>query len=257
MASENTKRSKSICLGVLSIILVVVWIVIDILDDVIAPENQYPNIYGILIILFWFAAIAIGVLAIIIGLSNKCTTGVIGGGIGAGFSAFISLASPLMFVSTISSGRYPCQQEMQHLSSAIEQYCKQNEGYLPDAEAWYDQLLKIVEYKNYYSNPSRNDVITGPNGEVSVFAFNKNLDGYRLADIDRQTVLLFETDRGWNQNGTSDILLPEGHPGYYVLIEGGCHFVFVGPDSTLTVEFVKSSKIDSLNWGNETVSGTK
>jgi hypothetical protein len=248
MTSENTKRSKSMCLGVLSMILGVVSVAIPVVYDVIAPENQFPNIYGILIILSWFAAIAIGISAIIIGRSVKFKRGVIGGYIGVGFSAFFFLSSLFLYVCTISDGRFHCQHEIQYLSSAIQQYCKQNEGYFPDEEAWCDQLLKIVEYKDYYSNPSRNDVTIGPNGEISDFAFNKNLDGYRLADFDHKTVLLFETERGWNQNGISDILLPEGHPGYYVFIEGGYHFVFVGPDSTLTVEFVKNSKIDRLNW---------
>ncbi len=247
MGSENTTRSKSICLGVLSIIL---WVMPFVIAEVKPPESQYPNIYGALILLSWFAAIAIGVLAIIIGHSVKCKTGVIGGCIGAGCSAFLFLSMLLMFVSTTStSGRSGCFFRMQELSSAIEQYCKQNEGYLPDAEAWCDQLVKTVEYPKFFSiSPPSELYVNTPIRKISEFAFNKNLDGYRLADIDRKTVLLFETDPGWNQNGTSDILLPEGHFGYYVLIEGGSHFLFVGPDSTLTVEFVKSSKIDSLNW---------
>lgn len=255
MTSENTKRSKSICLGVLSIILGVMPFVIDGVEP---PESRHPNIYGTLIVLSCFAAIAIGILAIIIGLSDKCTTGVIGGCIGGGFTAYCFLAMLYLYACTISSFRPSCQRAMQNLSSVIQQYCEQNEGHLPDAEAWCNQLVESVEngrvflYQRWSGKINR-----GPDGEISNYALNKNLDGYRLADIDRKTVLLFETDPGWNQNGTSDILLPEGHPGYYVLIEGGCHFVFVGPDSTLTVEFVKSSKINSLNWGNETVLGTK
>ncbi len=183
------------------------------------------------------------------GRSVKFKTGVIGGYIGAGFSVYCLLVSLLMFACTSSDGRSHCFYEMQELSSAIEQYCKQNKGYLPEAEAWCDQLVKTVEYPKFFSiSPPSELYVNTPIRKISEFAFNKNLDGYRLSDIDRQTVLLFETDRGWNQNGTSDILLPKGHIGYYVLIEGGYHFVFVGPDSTLTVEFVKNSNIDSLNW---------
>ena len=87
MASENTKRLTSICLGVLSMILGVVAVAIDVVYDPVAPENQFPDIYGTLIILFWFAAIAIGIPAIIIGRSVKFKAGVISGCIGAGFSA--------------------------------------------------------------------------------------------------------------------------------------------------------------------------
>lgn len=244
MKSENAKRLMSIYLGGLSLILGAVALVIPYST----PEHRFPNIHGFFILLSWFAAIAIGILAIKIGRSVKFKTGVIGGCIGVGFSAFFFIIMHLLFLPTISDGRMHCHREMQHLTSAIQQYCKQNEGSLPNAETWCDQLVETIEYGKFFSGTWGTDVTYGSGGAISEFAFNKNLDGYRLADINRKTVLLFETDRGWNQNSTSDILLPEGHPGYYVLFEGGSHFLFVGPDSTLTVEFIKNSEIDSVNW---------
>lgn len=246
MTSENTKRLTSICLVVLSVILGVVAIVIK---WVLPPENQYPNIYGVFILLFWFAAFAIGILAIIYGRLVKFRAGVIVGCVGVGFSVLLFILLHIGFLLSVSASRMPCQRAMQNLSSVMQQYCRQNEGSLPDAERWCNQLVKSVKNGRVFWHPYwSGKIIRGPNGEISNFAFNENLDGYRLADIDRQTVLLFETDAGWNQNGTSDILLPKVHPGYYVLIEGGAHFLFVGPDSTFTVKFIKNSEIDSLNW---------
>ncbi|MHC4999502.1 MAG: hypothetical protein ACYTE1_01565, partial [Planctomycetota bacterium] len=85
----------------------------------------------------------------------------------------------------------------------------------------------------------------------SGFAFNKNLGGCKLSDIDRKTVLLFHADRGWNQNGTSAILPSSRYMGFWPFFEGGSPFAFIGPDSTFTVKFINNSEIDSLNWTPE------
>lgn len=248
MKPENTKRLTSICLAVLSVIFVLIPFV---LNEGMPSENRFPNMIGFFSLFFCFSAIVVGVIAIIIGRSVKFRAGIIGGYIGAGIPAFLLIMLVLGFMLTISTGRVPCKIDMQDFSSMIQQYCKLNKGALPEAEAWCDQLFTSVENESIDSSfwfPNSIGFTYGPDEKKINYAFNKNLDGYRLADIDRQTVLLFETNPGWNQNGTSEIMLPEGHPGYYILIEGGAHFLFVGPDSTLTVKFIKNSEIDSLNW---------
>ena len=42
-------------------------------------------------------------------------------------------------------------------------------------------------------------------GEIQ-FAYNKNLSGIRLDEIDDDVVLLFEADGDWNLNGTGELL---------------------------------------------------
>lgn len=255
MKSEKTKRLTTICLGLLSIILgVVPYVSLFIRTQKSEVSIQTTEMYWTFIQLSWFAAIAIGILAIKTGCSVKFKTGVVLGRFGAGIGAFLFVVNLLMFVCTISDGRQTCIYDLRYLNSAIQQYCKQNEGALPNAEVWCDKILESVENRKLFTTfrgSSSQDMTYVPEGKISNFAFNKNLDGYRLSDIDRQTVLLFETDPGWNQNGTSDILLPEEHPGYTVLIDGGSHFLFVGPDSTITVKFIKNSKIDNLDWGGK------
>lgn len=246
MTPENTKRLTSICLAVLSVTL---GFVAGLIEEAMPPKSRFPNIYGAFILLSLLAAIAIGVLAIIVGRSVKCKSGIVAGCIAVVLIALPFLLSHYLFVCTISDQRFSCKRGLQELHSAMEQYCNQNEGRLLNAKKWSDQLVESVGTKNVFNYQHWSGEITrGPNGELSNYGYNNNLDGYRLADIDRQTVLVFEAEPGWNQNGTSNILLPEGHPGYYVLIEGGAHFLFVGPDSTFTVKFIKNSEIGSLNW---------
>ena len=142
---------------------------------------------------------------------------------------------------------------MQTLSNAIKEYCEQNDGTLPNADIWCDQLMDLKE--NGVKDLSVDAFQSGSHIEyesgISIkegYAFNKNLDGFKLSEIDRPTVLLFETDFCWDQNGTSDMLPLPVHSGYWPFYARGYHFVFVGPNSTFTVEFVKNSELGSLNW---------
>lgn len=252
MKSEKTKRRTSVWLGVMSLALGVVPYVISVMTQEVQALERIHNEYQFFLMPFWFASIAMGVLAIITAHSAKFKVGVVLGRIGVGVTVFFFLGTLLLFFGTISDGRVHCCFEMQDLSNATLKYCKQNKGTLPDADAWCDQLIGLAEnIEVYYSQKflvGGHDLDGIPDGRISTFAFNKNLDGYRLADIDRQTVLLFETNLGWNQNGTSAILRPEGHSGFWPFIDSGYHFVLVGPGATFTVKFIKHSNLDSLNW---------
>ncbi|MCK4997882.1 MAG: hypothetical protein KAS23_00050 [Anaerohalosphaera sp.] len=246
--SEKRKRLISLCLGILSLMLGVPPYLICVLHwELLFPE--YDNF----LVLFWFAAIATGLLATKTARAVKFKPGIILGRIGFGISTFLFLLMLLLFAETISDGRMTCSREMQDLSSVTQQYSEHNEGTLPDADTWCDQLLEsagdLEIFERFEAWISSSDSNVSYSHEIITrYAININLDSYRLADIDRQTVLMFETDIGWNQNGTSDILVPEGHPGFWPFFEGGYHFIFVGPDSTFTVKFIKNSELDSLNW---------
>ncbi|MHC4293155.1 MAG: hypothetical protein ACYSTX_02585, partial [Planctomycetota bacterium] len=50
------------------------------------------------------------------------------------------------------------------------------------------------------------DTFKHPLIEGSVIAFNKNLDGMRLLDVDKNTVLLFEAKGGWNLAGGKELM---------------------------------------------------
>lgn len=201
-------------------------------------------------VLLWFALAVLGVLAVIAGVISRFKAGVVLGAIGAGLCAFLCFLAIVIVGKGIGS-REICYHEIQVLTRAIQEYCEQNEGTLPDADSWCDQLVESAGNEAYFSIGSFLGGRRGPSSNSekrSCFAFNENLDGYRLSEIDRPTVLLFETDFGWNQNSTSALLPARGHPGYWPFVEGGYHFVLVGPDSTFTVEFVKDSELKSLNW---------
>lgn len=253
MKSEKTKRRKSLYLGVLSLVLGGVSCAVGLIALYARPSDVFyiPLDYGMP---FWFVLAVLGVLAIITGKlsKSKFKVGVVLGAISAVFCMLLCFGT-FYFVTMDLAAKESCHQQTATLSSAIQKYSEQNEGTLPDANAWCDQLLESAkdedEKAGLYFVLEGHSLLDYHGEKMNRFAFNKNLDSYRLPEIDRPTVLLFETgDFGWNQNGTLAILTSRGHSGFWPLFERGSHFILVGPDSTFTVEFVKDSELKSLNW---------
>ena len=263
MKPEKTKGRTSLCLRVLSLLLGGVPCVIglialfdstnNIFDVPFDGTNSLFNMPLDYWVLLWFLLVVLGVLAVITGLISRFKVGVVLGAISAVFCTLLCLGSFFIIVESISS-KVTCRRSMEILGNAIQEYCEQNEGTLPGADTWCDQLLGSVEDEDEDEEAGLIFVlegygIVGYSGEkMSRFAINNYLDGCKISEIDRPTVLLFETDSGWNQNGTLTTLPPKRHPGSSPFIYGGYHFVFVGPDSTFTVELVKDSELNTLNW---------
>jgi energy-coupling factor transporter transmembrane protein EcfT len=91
------------------------------------------------------------------------------------------------------------------LREAIIDYANQNEGHLPDASSWCDDLmtynknLGISDFQ--HPIPERYNL----NG-MCHFAFNEALSSKRLSDIPGGTVLLFEANGDWNLSGGPEML---------------------------------------------------
>ncbi|MBN2377126.1 MAG: hypothetical protein JXD22_12035 [Sedimentisphaerales bacterium] len=250
MKPEKTKRRTSLCLGILSLLTGGLSVVVGSMGLLGGQGNVFdvPLDYRVLL---WFVLAVLGVLAVISGLISRFKVGVVLGAIGAVLCTFVCFLAFVIVGKGIAL-KAICYHDLQILTRAMQEYCEQNEGTLPDADAWCDQLVESAESEEYFSIGSFLGGRRGPSSNSekrSCFAFNKNLGGYRLSEIDRPTVLLFETrDFGWNQNGTLASLPSTTHPGFYPFIERGAHFVLVLPDSTFLTIFCEKSELDSLNW---------
>jgi hypothetical protein len=89
--------------------------------------------------------------------------------------------------------------ELESLYKAIKDYSEINNGYLPSADRWSDLLIE-------QDKTLSKDTFKHPLVEGSAIAFNKNLDGIRLLDVDKNTVLLFEAKGGWNLAGGKELM---------------------------------------------------
>jgi len=246
--SEKKKRLLSLSLAILCLALTTgpYWFDSSMPNKI--SRDSYGHKYQNFMIPFWTTAITLGIMAITISKSIKFKTGVVIGYIALGLSAFVSLGTLFVFALHVPSNRMFRFHEMQNLSSAIEYFCRQNKGKLPNSQKWCDQFLNSIEdietskLSHLFCNTNSN------NEKHNDIAINNNLDGYQVSDIEQKTVLFFTAEPGWNQCGTYERLSPTGHLGLWPFVEGGYYFVFVDHGSKFTVEFIKDSNIEDLNW---------
>ncbi|MDB6122602.1 MAG: hypothetical protein JWQ71_1595 [Pedosphaera sp.] len=98
-----------------------------------------------------------------------------------------------------------CRERLQLLSGAIEVYTTGHDGQLPPANTWTDALSKQISSTNTFQCPA------DQSASLCSFAFNKNLDGKKLDEVAPKTVVLFESDSGWNGVGAQADMVSRGH----------------------------------------------
>lgn len=111
--------------------------------------------------------------------------------------------------------RTTCAYQMKKLGHALTLYAESNDGFLPSASEWCDLLLEIdtVHRKDFVCLGAKDK---GPCN----YSINKNLEGIKLLDAHPLTVLLFESEAGWNKSGGVEDLTFENHL-------GGCNILYV------------------------------
>lgn len=97
-----------------------------------------------------------------------------------------------------------CVNNMKQLALAIRVYAVDHSDLLPLAATWCDAIQGEVGSPKVFQCPSEP-------GQRCSYAFNAKLDGKKDGEINPQTVLLFESDAGWNGTGGADRLRPHKH----------------------------------------------
>lgn len=133
--------------------------------------------------------------------------------------------------------RITCMANMKQLGLAFIIYAQDHSDSYPTSEKWCDLLLP------YFKMESDVFICKGSDTEKdqSSYCFNKNVIGKKYSEIPSDTVLLFETKKGWNQVGGPEILTFNNHEGK------GCSVLF----NDGRVEFVKKEDFGELKWGTE------
>jgi hypothetical protein len=104
-----------------------------------------------------------------------------------------------------------CVNNMKQLAVGVKIYAVDHDGQLPPAATWCDAIQSRVGSPKVFQCPSE------PERRCS-YAFNAKLDGKKDSEINPQTVLLFESDAGWNGTGDADNLKPHSHSGRIVIV---------------------------------------
>ena len=127
-----------------------------------------------------------------------------------------------------------CQFNLHQLGLALALFETDRMG-LPPADAWCDALLDggYAEDREVFRCPAASEKECG-------YALNANLAGATMASVavPSKTVVLFESDAGWNASGGRELMVatPRHARGYVILF------------ADLSVDAVPPDRLDDLVW---------
>jgi len=109
------------------------------------------------------------------------------------------------------------ESNLRQIALGIIQYVQDHDETFPDADKWIDEVMPYIKTEMVFRDPS------APAGEKWSYAFNKNLSGKKLVDLQSPatTVLLFESAAGVKNASDAGESLPK--PGRH---NGGTDYAF-------------------------------
>ncbi len=93
-----------------------------------------------------------------------------------------------------------CMNNEKQLALAVILYSNDNTNHMPPAATWCDAIKPSIQ-----SDMIFRCVAADPSNRCD-YAFNSKLNGLGLGKINPQTVMIFESDGGWNANGGPELL---------------------------------------------------
>ncbi len=154
---------------------------------------------------------------------------------GTSVSAALLLLMPIMAAMLLpaltkargKTAAINCMSNVRQLNLGMMMYASDNKDQFPSGTTWCDAL------RAYVTNDKAYLCSQGKPGQRCHYALNSQLDGRELKDVQAPatTVLIFETDGGWNLSGGRELLpaKPRHSNGYIVGFADG-HAEMVRPD---------------------------
>jgi prepilin-type processing-associated H-X9-DG protein len=95
-----------------------------------------------------------------------------------------------------------CMNNVRQITQAVVLHAQSNTNSLPAAATWCDAVQPEISSAKVFQ------CAAGDKSHRCDYAYNAKLDGLNLASIQNpaQTVMVFETDGGWNLSGGSELL---------------------------------------------------
>jgi hypothetical protein len=114
---------------------------------------------------------------------------------------FAALMLPVLAATQTRAVEIACIERVKQLALAVRMYSKDNKDQFPPAATWCDAIRTYVGSEENFQCPN-----TLP-GKRCHYAYNAKLDGLDKSKINPNTVMIFETEGGWNVNGGSELML--------------------------------------------------
>jgi len=165
------------------------------------------------------AGIVVGIVALIrIGRSKGQLTGKGLAITGLCLSGLVLLVLPIalgLLLPALARGNFQqhrtatCVQHIQNVALALRLAAEANDGKFPAAANWCEAALPNLQGADLLKCPQRSSLRCG-------FAYNRNVAGRTTSSVPPDTVLLIESDRGWNAGaGPEDPVPRSPHKGVY------------------------------------------
>jgi hypothetical protein len=125
-----------------------------------------------------------------------------------------------------------CVNNEKQLALAVRLYSGDNKDQLPPAATWCDAIKAYAGTEKIFKCAAVNS------GSRCDYAFNAKLGGMDGSKINPHTVMIFESDGGWNANGGSELMI--GRPRHAR--------VFVVAFADGSVQQLQKSQLNTLRW---------
>jgi prepilin-type processing-associated H-X9-DG protein len=145
---------------------------------------------------------------------------------------FAAMLLPALSAAKQKAQEINCINNEKQLALAIRIYSGDNTNHFPPAATWCDAIKTAVGADKVFKCVAANS-----NSRCD-YAFNAKLDGMDESKINPQTVMIFESDGGWNANGGPELMI--GQPRHARM------FVVAFADGS--VQQMRESQLSTLRW---------
>jgi type II secretory pathway pseudopilin PulG len=114
---------------------------------------------------------------------------------------FAAMLLPALASAHNKAREINCVNNEKQLALAIRIYSSDNKDQFPPAATWCDAIKNEIGTEKILKCPAVNS------GSRCDYAFNAKLSGLDVSKVNPQTVLLFESDGGWNANGGPELMI--------------------------------------------------
>ncbi len=145
---------------------------------------------------------------------------------------FAAMLLPALAAAKQKAQEINCMNNEKQLALAVRIYSDDHTNQLPPAATWCDAIRSYVGSEKTFLCPA------GDPGKRCNYAFNAKLGGMDESKIAPDSVLIFESDGGWNANGGLEQMIGKPrHAGRFVVAFADGH-----------VEAVTASRLSTLRW---------
>ncbi len=145
---------------------------------------------------------------------------------------YAAMLLPALAAAKQKAQEINCVNNEKQLALAVRMYADAHNDQLPPATTWCDAIQASVGLEKVFKCPAVDA------NERCDYAFNAKLDGLAESKVAPNTVMIFESNSGWNANGGSELMINASRHAR----------MFVVAFADGSVQQVRESQLSTLRW---------